>query len=336
MKYYKFSSFQVLLSLFLVKFYINHIILSPFFYDLYSKTAILILCIIYLLQPIELIFINKLMNKNINNNKINLIFITFYCIIFSTLIIYGLVSFIDSYIYSNNNIYILILGVLLPLLFINKFHLSNIIRLTPFFFIFTFGMLMFFFFTANDISLFAVYPNKNLDNIFMIIVLFINISFPYLLFPYFKDLSNEKYKLSSTILLGCLFSILNILITLRQGISLGILISDKSFPLYEVLRFLSITVYSVPLDILFIIFLFFYSFYVLSLINSFIFFNLNISKYLIKNIYTIIPFIISIFFINQIEIFETIKYDLLVISCISLTYLFITTIISYIRSKKNV
>lgn len=335
MNYRKFSSFQILTSLFLVKFYINHIIISPFVYNLYYKTSILILCIIYLLQPFELIFINKLLNKNIYFFKTNKFFIYIYCFIFSSLIIYGLVSFLDTYIYSISNIYFLLIGILIPLLFLNKFDTSNIIRLTPFFFILTLGMLMFFFFTTNDISLFTIYPNQKINNIFLLIVIIINISFPYLLFPYFKEYSNTKFKLSTIILSGIFFSVLNILLTLRQGISLGVFISEKAFPLYEILRFLSITTYSVPLDILFVIFLFFYSFYVLALMNNYLFHNLKIEKKLIKNIITILPFILTIIFINNLELFELIKYDILVISSFCLVYLFISTIISLLRSKRN-
>lgn len=336
MNYNKFSSFQILLSLFLVKFYINHIILSPFFYSLYSKTSILVLCLIYLLQPLELFLVYKLFNNHYKQSKINIIFITIYCFIFASLIIYGLVSFIDSYIYSINNIYLIILGILIPLLFNNKYNYLNIIRLVPFFFIFTFGMLMFFFFTTNDIALFTIYPNIKINNIFFLIILIINISFPYILFPNIKDLANNKFKLSNLLLLGFIFSILNILLTLRQGISLGILLTEKSFPLYEVLRFLSITTYSVPLDILFIVFLFFYSFYVLTYMNSYLYHHIKVNNIYIKHIISFIPFIISFIFINNIEIFELIKYDLLTISAFSLVYLFISTFISFIRRKKHV
>lgn len=336
MNYKKYSSFQILLSLFLVKFYINHIILSPFFYNLYSKTSIIILCLIYLLQPLELLIIYKLFNNNYKQYKSNHIFSIFYCIIFSSLIIYGLVSFIDSYIYSISNIYLIILGIMLPLLFNNKYHYSNIIRLVPFFFLFTFGMLIFFFFTTNDISLFAIFPNIKINNILFLIILIINITFPYILFPSIKDLSNNKFKLSTLLILGFLFSILNILLTLRQGVSLGILISEKAFPLYEVLRFLSITTYSIPLDIIFIIFLFFYSFYVLSFINSYIYHIFKINKFLFKNLITLIPFIISFIFINNLELFELIKYDILTVSAFCLVYIFISSFLSYIRSKKNV
>lgn len=336
MNYKKFSSFQVLLSLFLVKFYINHIIISPFVYNLYSKTSILILCTIYFLQPLELIFINKLLNKNIKPFKSNNLFIAIYCIIFSSLIIYGLISFLDTYIYSISNIYYLLFAIFIPLIFINKFDVSNIIRLTPLFFVFTLSMLGFFFFTTNDISLFAIYPNIKISNIFLLIIFIINITFPYLLFPYYKDFSNNQiFKLSSTILLGIFFSLLNILLTLRQGVSLGILISEKAFPLYEILRFLSITTYSIPLDILFVIFLFFYSFYVLAIINSYMFHNFKIKHLYLKSILTIIPFIITIFFILNINIFELIKYDLLVIASFCLIYIFFTTIINFLRSKQN-
>ena len=336
MNYKKFSSNQVLISLFLVKFYINHIIISPFIYNLYSKTSILILCVIYFLQPLELIFINKLLNKNIKSFKSNNLFISIYCIIFSSLIIYGLISFLDTYIYSISNIYYLLIAILIPLIFINKFDNSNIIRLTPLFFIITIGMLGFFFFTTNDISLFAIYPNIRVSNIFLLIIFIINITFPYLLFPYYKDFSeSQKFKLSSTILLGIFFSLLNILLTLRQGISLGIFISEKAFPLYEILRFLSITTYSIPLDILFVIFLFFYSFYVLAIINSFLFNNFKISNFYLKSIITLIPFIITVFFILNIDIFELIKYDILVISSFSLVYLLFTTVINLLRSRQN-
>lgn len=335
MNYKNFSSTQVLFSLFLVKFYINHIILSPFVYNLYSKTSIIILCIIYLLQPLELLFINKILNRNLINFKSNNLFISIYCFIFSSLIIYGLVSFLDTYIYSVSNIYYLLAGILIPLIFINKFDNSNIIRLTPIFLIITLSMLGFFFFTTNDISLFAIYPNIKVNNIFLLIIFIINITFPYLLFPYYKDFSNTKFKLSTTILLGLFFSLLNILLTLRQGISLGIFISEKAFPLYEILRFLSITIYSVPLDILFVIFLFFYSFYVLAIINSFTFHNLKINNYYLKTFVTLIPFIITILFILNIKIFELVKYDLLVISSFCLIYIFSTTLISFLRSKKN-
>lgn len=334
MNYKKFSSFQVLLSLFLVKFYINHIIISPFVYNLFSKTSTIILCIIYFLQPFELIFIHKLLNHKIKPFKTNQIFIFFYCLIFSSLIIFGLLSFLESYIYGLTSIIYLLLGIALPLLYLNKFNSTNIIRLTPAFFIFTISMMIFFFFTANDIALFTIFPNKTIDNLFLLIITIINISFPYLLFPYFKDLASTKFKLSTIILLGIFFSILNILLTLRQGIALGILITEKAFPLYEVLRFLSITVYSIPLDILFIIFLFFYTFYVLGVINSYIFHVLQIKKYFIKNVFTLFPIILSILFISNIEIFELIKYDLLVISSFCLIYIFITTIISYSRRNK--
>ena len=169
MNYKKFSSIQVLFSLFLVKFYINHIILSPFVYNLYSKTSIIILCIIYLLQPLELLFINKILNRNLINFKSNNLFISIYCIIFSSLIIYGLVSFLDTYIYSISNIYYLLAGILIPLIFINKFDNSNIIRLTPIFLIITLSMLGFFFFTTNDISLFATGPPSVFSRIIEII-----------------------------------------------------------------------------------------------------------------------------------------------------------------------
>jgi len=335
MNYKKFSSFQILLSLFLVKFYINHFIIAPFVYNLYSKTSILILCLIYFFQPLELIFINKLLNNNLKLPIINKLFIYVYCLIFSSLVIYGLVSFLDTYIYSITNVYYLLIGILLPLIFLNKYDISNIIRLTPLFFIFTLAMLCFFFFTTNDIALFSIYPDQKINNIFLLIVFIINISFPYLLFPYFKDFSYSKFKLSTTIILGIFFSFLNILLTLRQGISLGILITEKAFPLYEILRFLSITTYSVPLDILFIIFLFLYSFYILALINNYLFHNLKIEKKLIKNIITILPFTITILFVNNIEIFEIVKYDLLVVSSFCLIYLFISTIIRFIRRNNN-
>ncbi len=335
MNYKKFSSFQILLTLFLIKFYINHIIISPFMYDLYSKTSIIILCSIYLLQPVELIFIYKLIKKNFRPFKTNNIFITIYCLIFCSLIIYGLVTFLDTYIYSISNIYLLLLGIFLPLLFLNKFDTSNIIRLTPLFFIFTVGMLMFFFFTTNDIYLFAIFPDKKIDNIFLLIIFFINISFPYLFFPYLKNYSYNEFKLSTIIILGVLFSVFNILLTLRQGISLGVLLTEKAFPLYEVLRFLSITIYSLPLDIMFIIFLFFYSFFVLSGINNYLFYNLKIEKNIVKNILTILPFILAILFINNITLFEEYKYDLLVISSLCLIYLFLSTLISLRRSKQN-
>lgn len=334
MNYNKFPSFQVLLTLFLVKFYINHIIIAPFVYDLYSKTSIIMLCIIYFLQPLELIFINKLFNNKYNPFITNKFFIFIYTLIFESLIIFGLASFLNSYIYSVSNISFLMTSILIPLLFINKYHYSNIIRLTPFFFLLTIGMLMFFFFTMNDITLFSIFPNKKIDNLFLFIIIVINITFPYILFPYFKDLSNSNFKLSSILILGIFFSLLNILLTLRQGISLGILITEKAFPLYEVLRFLSITTYSIPLDILFITFLFCYSFYVISVISAYILYIFNINKYMIKNIFSFFPFILAIFFSYNIELFEIIKYDLLVIGAFCLVYIVISTFISYLRRTK--
>ena len=208
MNYKKYSSFQILLSLFLVKFYINHIILSPFFYNLYSKTSIIILCLIYLLQPLELLIIYKLFNNNYKQYKSNHIFSIFYCIIFSSLIIYGLVSFIDSYIYSINNIYLIILGIMLPLLFNNKYHYSNIIRLVPFFFLFTFGMLIFFFFTTNDISLFAIFQTGCRGAylaLFAIFLSFLAISYRIVFFDFaaFKHLKKIWFNFTSaTIGLG--------------------------------------------------------------------------------------------------------------------------------------
>lgn len=193
---------------------------------------------------------------------------------------------------------------------------------------------MFFFFTMNDITLFSIFPNKKIDNLFLFIIIVINITFPYILFPYFKDLSNSKFKLSSILILGIFFSLLNILLTLRQGISLGILITEKAFPLYEVLRFLSITTYSIPLDILFITFLFCYSFYVVSVISAYILYIFNIKKYMIKNIFSFFPFILAIFFSYNIELFEIIKYDLLVIGAFCLVYIVISTFISYLRRTK--
>ena len=59
-------------------------------------------------------------------------------------------------------------------------------------------MLCFFFFTTNDIALFAIFPNQKVDNIFLLIIFIINLTFPYLLFPNFKNYSSNEFKLSTT------------------------------------------------------------------------------------------------------------------------------------------
>lgn len=335
MKYNKFSSIQILLTLFLVKFYLNHIIIAPYFYELYSKTSFIILCIIFLIQPFELIFIYKLFNKKYKVSKSNNIFIFIYSRITSTLIILSLFYFLDTYIYNIDNIYLLLLGIILPIIYLNKFIDTNIIRLTPAFFIFTLLFIIFFFFTIKDPSLYSIFPNKDINNLPILIILIINITFPYVLFPYLKDLSNSKFKLKEILIFGIIFTILNIFITIREGLTLGILITDKTFPQYEILRFLSINNYSLPLDILFIIYLYFFSFYVLSLINNHLYHSLNIKNYHLKNIITVIPFLLAIILINNFKLFEMIKYDLIVISSFCLIYIFITTLFNYVRSKKN-
>ena len=114
MKYKKFSSIQILLTLFLVKFYLNHIIIAPFFYELYSKTSFIILCIIFLIQPFELIFIYKLFNKEYKKAKSNNLFIFIYSRITSSLIILSLFYFLDSYIYNVDNIINSLKEVVLP------------------------------------------------------------------------------------------------------------------------------------------------------------------------------------------------------------------------------
>jgi len=334
MKYSKFSSLQILLSLFLTKFYINHLIIAPFFYELYSKTAIIILSIIYLVQPFELIFINKLFNKEYKPFKTNNILLFFYNVIFSTLILLSLVYLLDLYIYNVSNIYLIILGLLIPLLFINKYSNINIFRLTPLFSIFIFIMMIFLFFSLKDFSIYTIYPNTKINNLPLLIILTLNIILPYVLFPSLKELSSNNFKLSNTIILSIIFSIFNILITIRDGLSLGILINSKVFPFYESLRFSSITAFSLPIDILYIIFIIFYSFYVLSILNNNLYISLNINNSLIKNILTIIPFIFLIILINNISLFNIIKYDLLAISTFSLIYILISNIISYSRRSK--
>ena len=333
MQYNKFSNIQILLTLFLTKFYINHIIIAPYFYEIYSKTSILILIFIFLLQPLELIFIYKLFNKKYKKNKSNNIFLFFYSRIISSLIILSLLSFIDIYIYNISNIYILALAILLPLIYLNKFNNINIIRLTPFFFIFTFIMVIFFFLNIDEISIFTIYPNNKITNIPILLILIINITFPYILFPYLKEISNDKFKLKNLIIFGIIFTLLNITTTLKEGLSLGILITNKTFPQYEILRFLSITTYSLPLDIIYIIYIFFYTFYVLGLINNHLYFSLNIKNFHLKNIITIIPFIFSLILINNLNLFNLIKYDLIVITSFCLIYIFFTTLINYIRSN---
>ena len=150
MKYKKFSSIQILLTLFLVKFYLNHIIIAPFFYELYSKTSFIILCIIFLIQPFELIFIYKLFNKEYKKAKSNNLFIFIYSRITSSLIILSLFYFLDSYIYNVDNIYLILLSIMIPLIYLNKFTNDIIIRLTPFFFIFTLLSVSFFFILVSN------------------------------------------------------------------------------------------------------------------------------------------------------------------------------------------
>ena len=335
MKYKKFSSIQILLTLFLVKFYLNHIIIAPFFYELYSKTSFIILCIIFLIQPFELIFIYKLFNKEYKKAKSNNLFIFIYSRITSSLIILSLFYFLDSYIYNVDNIYLILLSIMIPLIYLNKFTNDIIIRLTPFFFIFTLLLVSFFFFTIKDPSLFTLIPNTKINNIPFLIILIINITFPYVLFPYLKDISNSKFKLKDIQIFGIIFTFLNIFITIREGLSLGILVTNITFPQYEILRFLSITTYSLPLDIIFIIYLFFFSFYTLGIINNHLYHSLNINNFHLKNIITIIPFILAIILINNFTLFNMIKYDLIVISSFCLVYIFLSTLINYLRSNLN-
>jgi hypothetical protein len=224
---------------------------------------------------------------------------------------------------------------MIPLIYLNKFTNDIIIRLTPFFFIFTLLLVSFFFFTIEDPSLFTLIPNTKINNIPFLIILIINITFPYVLFPYLKDISNSKFKLKDILIFGIIFTFLNIFITIREGLSLGILVTNITFPQYEILRFLSITTYSLPLDIIFIIYLFFFSFYTLGIINNHLYHSLNINNFHLKNIITIIPFILAIILINNFTLFNMIKYDLIVISSFCLVYIFLSTLINYLRSNLN-
>jgi hypothetical protein len=155
------------------------------------------------------------------------------------------------------------------------------------------------------------------------------------LFPYLKDISNSKFKLKDILIFGIIFTFLNIFITIREGLSLGILVTNITFPQYEILRFLSITTYSLPLDIIFIIYLFFFSFYTLGIINNHLYHSLNINNFHLKNIITIIPFLLAIILINNFTLFNMIKYDLIVISSFCLVYIFLSTLINYLRSNLN-
>ena len=135
--------------------------------------------------------------------------------------------------------------------------------------------------------------------------------------------------------ISIIFTFLNIFITIREGLSLGILVTNITFPQYEILRFLSITTYSLPLDIIFIIYLFFFSFYTIGIINNHLYHSLNINNFHLKNIITIIPFLLAIILINNFTLFNMIKYDLIVISSFCLVYIFLSTLINYLRSNLN-
>lgn len=240
MKEAKISSINLFIIFFLsYSFYTIQILTQQLFYS-YSKQAVIIICIFYLLFPIVVYLICKIINKNklkynSKNNFIFSILTSLYLLLTTIIAIINICNIILIYYYQQTSIIILLAFLILPIIYTilknenSLFYLATILLII--YVLFKYAYLN----NSTPIDYYTFYNIFKIDNsnILPIIVLSLPILIePIILINNYKDLSN-KVNVKVIVILSIIFSLVGIITILRQTWEFGNLLDKIRFPYLE-------------------------------------------------------------------------------------------------------
>lgn len=239
----KTTSLNFILIFFLSYSFYSLQVLTQLLFNYYSKKSIIIICFLYLLLPILIYFICKIINKNRlkHNTKNNFIysFLSSVYLIFTCAIsIVYIANIIILYYYQQTSIIILLIFTMLPIIYTiikgenNFFSLASILLII--YVLFKYAYLG----NPSAIDFYVFYDILKIDqsNILSIILLSLPILFePLLLLNHQKDMS-DKINVKSTVIFSIIISIIGILTVLRQTWEFGGLLNQIRFPYLESIK----------------------------------------------------------------------------------------------------
>lgn len=220
-------------------FYTIQILSQQLFY-LYSKHATPIICIFYLLFPLVILLICKIINKNkltpnIKNNFLYTLLTSLYLLITCILSLVTITNIILIYYYQESSIIILLLFLVIPIVYTiikgdkNFFALASILLII--FIAFKYSYLG----NPTSIDLYPFYNIFNIDksNLLPIIVL----AFPILIEPLILLINHKqmstKINTKWIVIFSSILALIGIITTLRQTWEFGNLLDKIRFPYLE-------------------------------------------------------------------------------------------------------
>lgn len=239
----KISSSNLIIIFFISYGFYTLQILSQRLFNLYSKQALLPICIMYILMPIFTFVICKIINSNKikNNLKTNFIYSaisSIYLIITLTLSLIYISNLIYIYYYPESLLLVLLIFLVLPMIYtLIKgdhifYYLASILLIITFIFKYVYTK------NSPPIELFTLHNFLKIskENIFSIILLILPLLLePLLLINNVKDLNN-KINIKFVLILSILLSIVSLTTNLRLLFEFGNIINKIRFPYLESIK----------------------------------------------------------------------------------------------------
>lgn len=239
----KINSLNLLTVFFLSHSFYTLQILSQQLFHFYSKEAVFIICIFYLLFPIITFSICKLINNHkisnyTKNNILISILSSLYLLITSIVVLTNISNIILIYYYQQTSIIILLVFLFLPIIYIlikgdtNFFALASILLII--FLIFKYAYLK----NNSSVDTYVFYDIFKIkkSNILKLVLLALPIALePIILLNYQKELSN-KINIKLTTIFSILLSVVAIITILRLTWEFGALLDKIRFPYLESIK----------------------------------------------------------------------------------------------------